>query len=106
MWRQSAPEILELRRAIRQHIEQLLQGCYGKFQAEGTPQRFVGLLQESTPWNKIVPPTSGSETQIEKAPAAVTGAQGKDRPSGLARAIQPGNSLGIRLFCVDRDKLP
>ena len=46
MWRQSAPEILELRRAIRQHIEQLLQGCYGKFQAEGTPQRFVGLLHE------------------------------------------------------------
>jgi hypothetical protein len=46
MWRQSAPEIRELRRAIREHIEQLLQGCYGKFQAEGTPQRFVGLFPE------------------------------------------------------------
>ena len=46
MWRQPSPETLELRRAIRHQIEQLLQGCYGKFQAEGTPQRFVGLLHE------------------------------------------------------------
>ena len=47
MWRQPSPEVLQLRRAIRQQIEQLLRGCYGKFQAEGTPQRFVGLLHEA-----------------------------------------------------------
>jgi hypothetical protein len=46
MWRQPSPETLELRRAIRHQIEQLLQRCYGKFQAEGTPLRFVGLLHE------------------------------------------------------------
>ena len=47
MWRQPNPEAVELRRAIRQQIEQLLRACYGKFQAEGTPQRFVGLLHEA-----------------------------------------------------------
>jgi hypothetical protein len=47
MWRQSSPETVELRCAIRQQIEQLLRGCYEKFQAEGTPQRFVGLLYEA-----------------------------------------------------------
>jgi hypothetical protein len=47
MWRQPSPEVLQLRRAIRQQIEQRLQGCYGKFQAEGTPRRFVGLLHET-----------------------------------------------------------
>ena len=46
MWRQPSPESLELRRAIRHQIEQLLQKSYGKFQAEGTPLRFVGLLHE------------------------------------------------------------
>jgi hypothetical protein len=47
MWRQPSPEILELRRAIRHQIGQLLLGCYGKFQSEGTPQRFVGLLHDA-----------------------------------------------------------
>ena len=47
MWRQPSPEAVELRRAIRQQIEQLPRGYYGKFQAEGTPQRFVGLLHEA-----------------------------------------------------------
>ena len=46
MWRQPSPETLELRRAIRHQIEVLLQRSYGKFQAEGTPLRFVGLLHE------------------------------------------------------------
>jgi hypothetical protein len=46
MWRQSSPEQLDLRRAIRQRIEQLLLGSYKEFQA-GTPQRFVGLLDEA-----------------------------------------------------------
>ena len=46
MWRQPRPETLELRRAIRHQIEVLLQRSYGKFQAEGTPLRFVGLLHE------------------------------------------------------------
>jgi hypothetical protein len=45
MWRQSSPEILGLRRAIRQRIEPLLLGS-NEFQAEETPQRFVRLLQE------------------------------------------------------------
>jgi hypothetical protein len=47
MWRQPCPEAVKLRRAIRQQIEQLLRGRYGKFQAKGTPQRFVGLLHEA-----------------------------------------------------------
>ena len=47
MWRQPNPEAVELRRAIRQQIEQLLRGYCGKFQAEGTPQRFVELLQKA-----------------------------------------------------------
>ena len=47
VWRQSSPEAVELRRAVRQQIEQLLRGYYGKFQAEGTPQRFVELLREA-----------------------------------------------------------
>jgi hypothetical protein len=47
MWRKSSPEILTLRRAIRRQIERLLRRCYGKVQAEGTPQRFVGLLDEA-----------------------------------------------------------
>ena len=46
MWRRPSPESLELRRAIRRQIKQLLQMSYGKFQAEGTPVRFVGLLEE------------------------------------------------------------
>lgn len=46
MWRQSSPEILALRRAILQRIERLSLGSYNEFQAEETPQRFVGLLQE------------------------------------------------------------
>ena len=46
MWPPTESGILELRRAIRHQIEQLLQRCYGKFQAEGTPLRFVGLLHE------------------------------------------------------------
>ena len=47
MWRQSSPEQLDLRRAIRQRIEQLLLGSYKEFHAGGTPQRFVGLLHEA-----------------------------------------------------------
>ena len=47
MWRQSSPEQLDLRSAIRQRIEQLLLGSYEEFQAEGTPQHFVGLLHEA-----------------------------------------------------------
>jgi hypothetical protein len=47
VWRQSSPEAVELRHAIRQQIDQLLRMWYGKFQAEGTPQRFVELLQRA-----------------------------------------------------------
>jgi len=47
MWRQSSPEQLDLRSAIRQRIEQLLLGSYKEFQAGGMPQRFVGLLDQA-----------------------------------------------------------
>jgi len=47
MWRQSSPEQLDLRRAIRQRIAQLLLSSYKEFRAGGTPQRFVGLLDEA-----------------------------------------------------------
>ena len=47
MWRQPSPERLELRRAIRHQIEQLLRASYERSVAEGTLQRFVGLLHEA-----------------------------------------------------------
>jgi hypothetical protein len=46
MWRQSSPEAFNLRRAIRQQIEQLLRGSYEELHLQGTPQRFIGLLHD------------------------------------------------------------
>jgi hypothetical protein len=46
MWRQPSPEALHLRRTIRQQIERLLRAIYRRVLAEGTPQRFVGLVNE------------------------------------------------------------
>jgi hypothetical protein len=47
MWRRPTPESLNLRRDIRQEIQQLLCGFYESFRSEGTPPHFVGLLYES-----------------------------------------------------------
>jgi hypothetical protein len=47
MWRQSSPEISDLRHAIRRQIKKLLRMYYGQFQAEGMPQRFSELLCEA-----------------------------------------------------------
>jgi hypothetical protein len=46
MWRQPTPEVLNLRRTIRQQIKRLLRAMYTRVRAEGTPQRFVGLVNE------------------------------------------------------------
>jgi hypothetical protein len=54
MWRQPTPERINLRRDIRQEIQQLLCGSYellcGSYEnvrSEGTPPQFVGLIYES-----------------------------------------------------------
>jgi hypothetical protein len=47
MWRQPTPERLNLRRDIRQEIQQLLRGSYENVRSEGTPTHFVGLIYES-----------------------------------------------------------
>jgi hypothetical protein len=47
MWRQKNAERLSLRRAIRRKIELLLDQFYKRRLAEGTPQRFVGILSDS-----------------------------------------------------------
>ena len=46
MWRQPTPEVLNLRRTIRQQIKRLLRPIYRRVLDEGTPQRFVGLVNE------------------------------------------------------------
>src|SRR6516162_3098317 len=46
MWRQPTAERLSLRRAIRRQFELLLQQFYRRRVAEGTPQRFVGILSD------------------------------------------------------------
>jgi hypothetical protein len=58
MWRQSSPEILGLRRAIRQRIEQLLLGSYyyNEFQGRERLSGLLGCSKRSNSWNKIVPP--------------------------------------------------
>jgi len=47
MWRQPTAEKLSLRRAIRRKLGLLLQQFYKRRVAEGTPQRFVGILSDS-----------------------------------------------------------
>ena len=47
MWRQPTPERINLRRDIRQEIQQLLCGSYENVRSEGTPPQFVGLIYES-----------------------------------------------------------
>ena len=47
MWRQPTAEKLSLQRAIRRKLDLLLQQFYKRRVAEGTPQRFVGILSDS-----------------------------------------------------------